>query len=324
MGVVDGDVGAAGAAGTVSREDHRELVGGDAYAVVGDQKNDILLFLPAGEDDGAGFGRLLEDSMENGIFYGGLERELGDLVIHQLIGNIGDKGNLVVIAHILKADVDGNMLFLTGDRADAVLFAQGELIEPGEILHGCRDLVRTTLERHPVDHIHGVVEKMGIDLGLEGIKFRNAKILRSFGLFFHEMVHLPGHVVVGVDEVADLVVGGGTVHGNRRPLADFAHPRDDGRNPVGDGAGEEYGQEKGQHHDSEIDYCKLDNQGAALPEQRPRGKNCHHKPSRLADPIEAHIDGLSENFLLDETVGGKGGLVDLVVIQPVDTGEGSI
>ena len=150
------------------------------------------------------------------------------------------------------------MLFLPGNGADAVLFTQGKLVEPGEILYGDCDLVRAALEGHPVDHIHGVVEKMGIDLGLEGIKFRDTQVLRGLGLLFHELVHFPGHVVVGIDEVADLVVGGGTVHRNRRSLADGPHPRDNRRNPVGDGAGKEHGQEKGQHHDSEIDHNKLD------------------------------------------------------------------
>ena len=44
--------------------------------------------------------------------------------------------------------------------------AQSELIEPGQILYSCADLPRMSLQGLPVDHIHGVIQKMWVDLGL--------------------------------------------------------------------------------------------------------------------------------------------------------------
>ena len=76
-----------GSAGAISGEDHRELVGGDAHAVIGDQKNDVFVLLPACEGNGTGLGWLFQDSVENGIFHGGLAYAGSDFP--NLISGIG-------------------------------------------------------------------------------------------------------------------------------------------------------------------------------------------------------------------------------------------
>jgi len=71
-----------------------------------------------------------------------------------------------MISHILQTYINGNMLFLMGYGGDSLLAAQGELIEPGQILYSCADLLRMSLQGLPVDHIHSIIQKMWVDLGL--------------------------------------------------------------------------------------------------------------------------------------------------------------
>ena len=162
---------------------------------------------------------------------------------------------------------------------------------------------------------------MRIDLCLERIKFRNTQILSGFCLLLHELVHFSCHIVVSVDEIADLVMTGGAVHGDRRTLADGPHPRDNRRNPVGDGTRQEHGKEKSQHQDQKIDHDKLKDQPLTLPQKRLGRQYGHHKPFRFPYPVKADIYGLSQDLLFDKTVGGKRRLADIVIIQPVDTGK---
>ena len=131
-----------------------------------------------------------------------------------------------MIAHILQVNIDGNMFFFLGDSTDSLFTTKCQLVESGKTLHCVTDLRGTSLLGHPVDHIHGIIKKMGIDLSLQGIKLGNSQILSSLGLFFHKLIHFACHIVVSINKVTDFIVCAWTVHRNRRTVADCPHLTD--------------------------------------------------------------------------------------------------
>ena len=72
------------------------------------------------------------------------------------------------------------MLLLLADRGNALFPAKRQLVKPGKVLHSIGDLCVPALLGEPVDHIHRIIKKMGIDLCLQGIEFRNSQFFRRF------------------------------------------------------------------------------------------------------------------------------------------------
>ena len=324
VGIIYGDIGPLGRGISCAGNDLGELLRRDAHPVVRDQKDNVLILHPAGEDNGAGFAVFFQDAVKDGIFNDRLQGELGDLIFHQLVRDIRHKGDAVVIAHILQADIDGDMLFLLGDGADALFAAQGQLIKPGKILYGAAYLVCASLLGKPVDHIHGIIEKVGIDLCLQRIEFRDAQLLGGSCLILDQPAHLPCHIVIGIDQVADLIVGDRTFHGNRRTLADLLHLADDRRDPVGDGMGKDIGKNNSQDQKGNIPENILHHKIIALLDQRPGRKDGDHEPSGLADPVKAGVYFFVQNTPFDKIVGGHDGFLNRFIADPVNTGKGTV
>ena len=226
-----------------------------------------------------------------------------------------------MIAHILQVNIDGNMFFFLGDSTDSLFTTKCQLVESGKTLHCVTDLRGTSLLGHPVDHIHGIIKKMGIDLSLQGIKLGNSQILSSLGLFFHKLVHFACHIVVSINKITNFIVRTWAVHRDRRTVTDCSHLTDNGGNSPCNGFGQGTCEQKGKRQYRNINGQKLQNQDITLIDQGLGGKYRHHKPAWLFDTVETNVNGFPQNILLHETVGGHVGLHDLVVIQPVNSGE---
>ena len=115
--------------------------------------------------------------MEKGIFHNGLKGQLRDLIVLQLSGNVKDKLCAVVVAHILQLHIQGHMGQIVPDPVGQLPPAKGQLVKTGQSLDCPGYLVGLAVLGQPVDHIQGIVEKMRVDLGLEGSEIRLRKLL---------------------------------------------------------------------------------------------------------------------------------------------------
>ena len=109
---------------------------------------------------------------------------------------------------------------------------------------------------------------MWIDLCLEGIKFRDPEIFGGLCLCLHQLIHFSGHIVVGIDQITDLIMGRRAVHGSRRAVADGLHLPDHRRESSGNRVSQHVGKNKSQNQKNGVDKRNLDHQPVALMDQR--------------------------------------------------------
>ena len=165
------------------------------------------------------------------------------------------------------------------------------------------DFFRLSLQCHPVDHIHGIIKKMGIDLCLEGIKLRNPEIFCRFCLLFHQFIHFSGHIIVGINQITDLIVGFRAFHGSWWSVAYGLHLPDHRRKSSGDGVCQYIGKNKGQNKKTCVEQCNLKHQMIAFVDQRRGRKNCNHKPVCIGNTVKAGINLSVQNVSLNKVVG---------------------
>ena len=123
--------------------------------------------------------------MEKGIFHNGLERQLGDCVLAQFFRHIHHKGHTIVIPHVLETHIKAYMLQLLLNEVHQLPAAQSQFIKTGQDLDCFRYFLALPGLGQPVNHIQGIIEKMGINLGLKGAEFRHPKLIRSLFLAVH-------------------------------------------------------------------------------------------------------------------------------------------
>lgn len=88
VGIVDTDVGTAGCAAAGAEKETGKLLFVHTDAVVRDEQYDVVIFDPTGKDNCTGFAFFFEDSVQHGILHDRLKRELGNLILHEFIGDI--------------------------------------------------------------------------------------------------------------------------------------------------------------------------------------------------------------------------------------------
>ena len=162
---------------------------------------------------------------------------------------------------------------------------------------------------------------MRIDLGLKGIEFGNAEFLRRFKLFLQKRRHFPRHIVIGIDQIAYLVMIFGAVHRYQGSFSDFTHLMDDRGDTVGNGMGQKMGDNRGQHKNAKIHQNIFQHQGIAPGDQRFRRKNSDHEPARLLDTVKSCVNCFVQDLAFHKIVGGHKGIADRIIIQPVDPGK---
>ena len=150
------------------------------------------------------FGGALQP-IKNRIFHQGLQRQLGKP--GPLQAGIEADGVLhnILVAGLLDLEVAADMPLLLPQGDDILAAAQGmteEIREIGDHLH--RRLMPVRLDE-PDNGVHGVVEKVRVDLSLEQRQLRSAEA----GLLLSDLLNLgvdPGdHLLHALTEGADLI-----------------------------------------------------------------------------------------------------------------------
>ena len=165
---------------------------------------------------------------------------------------------------------------------------------------------------------------MRIDLCLQGIKLCDSQIFSGFCLIIHQLVHFSCHIVVGVDQITYLIVIYRAVHSYRRSLADLTHLSDHRRDTSCNRTGKPAGQEQGKDEKKQIEKSELHHHLITLGNQWFGGQDRYHKPAWLIDPVKAGVDFIAKDVFFDKIIGRHKGLGNILVSQPVNTGQGFI
>ena len=165
---------------------------------------------------------------------------------------------------------------------------------------------------------------MRVDLRLQRIELRDPKLFRRLFLLFHQQFHLAGHMVVGVDQLADLVADHGLGHRNRRAVLRERHLVDDRRDARCDGPGLPDCDEEGRRDARRAHEGELEQESVRPREKGAVWQHRHHQPARRLYVVKPDVDLFAEHAAHDEVVRGHQRFVNFGVVQPVERVEGMI
>ena len=115
------------------------------------------------------------------------------------------------------------MLQFISHGDDALPLAQADPEKPGQGGHHLDRLRLFFIFHHPDDDIQGIVEEMGIDLGLERVKFSFPLRLMLLHDILHQYLDLAGHVRDGPAQVLDLIGASDIDRHIQLPILQLAH-----------------------------------------------------------------------------------------------------
>ena len=128
-------------------------------------QQDVRCLLPGRHRDGAG-GQAVLHPVEDGILHQGLQDHLGHGPTVQSTLGLYLEGGPPVVAELLDGDVALDQLHLPGHGGGA-LPGQGGPQQLAQLHHHPGGVLAAPGADHPVHGIQRVVQKMGVDLGLE-------------------------------------------------------------------------------------------------------------------------------------------------------------
>ena len=190
-----------------------------AHAVVNDL-NDVMRIFFKGRDFNRSAFCFFRDAVLDGVLDQGLQGDLGQSGVKQLIVGLHHIINGALPAQLLDAHVGvaQPQLLLQGD--DIPPTGERQLVELGQGHHDLLDLVRFLLFGHPADHVQRVVQEVRIDLALQRLELRAGFGTAQVVLGRQHALHFIHHRVVGRDQLSDLILlhgglhsgGGGSAH----------------------------------------------------------------------------------------------------------------
>ena len=148
--------------------------------------------------------------MVDGVFDDGLEGDLVAVVIQARRVHLEPVGKLILVAILLDLQIALGVFDLLGDGDELVALADADAEEPGQGVDHLHRVGVAALFAHPGDGVQGIVEEMGVDLGLKGPELRFAEIYLLLPDGGHQLLDPQHHVAEGTGELLDLP---GTPHG---------------------------------------------------------------------------------------------------------------
>ena len=142
--------------------------------------------------------------MIEGVLHQGLQGDLGDPVGIKFRGDIYLIVQDILVADLLDLQIAAGMaqLFLDGNVVLSFIKAGPE--ETGQGSDQADDLVFLFRFRQPDDGVQGIVEEMGIDLGLEQLQLRPAQVFLFSGDLGDQLLELVDHFIDVLAQFPDL------------------------------------------------------------------------------------------------------------------------
>ena len=316
MDVAEADAGAALAGGSlllprIQQPLHHLLR--HAGAVVGDVDDDIVP-VPAGHNGDLAVPVGIGHAVVDGVFQDGLDNELDGVELLHAVPGLNGGGELVLVAHLLNGEIVAGMLQLIGNGDDVAAPAQGDPEEPGQGGEHHRGLVGAAVLRHPHHGVQGVIEEVGIDLGLKHIQLAASLLLLLAHHVVHQVAQGGDHGAHGVAQVLHFV---GAAHVEVHLLLAGLQLLDGpvqllyrGSDPLGQSQVHEHQQKDGEEHDEEEEEHQL----AVVAPQVFRRHHAHQLPAGVAHGLDGHLPPLALEGLRMDAVGVGGG-VQVVLLQ---------
>ena len=221
--------------------------------------------------------------MVDGIFNDGLQGDLVAVVIQAPRVHVKFIGELVFVAVLLDLEIALGVLDLLGDGDELVAAADADAEQPCQGVHHIHRVGVPPPLAHPGDGVQGIIQKMGVDLGLEGLQLSLAQVDLLLAHGGHELLNPQHHVPEGLGELPDLpgaphravgkVVGVPlkALHGGGQPPQGTAqHP---GQNPAG--------QQGSRQHQTRQAGGDPDHLPHAAVDQLVHKADAHHPPAAV-------------------------------------------
>ena len=146
------------------------------------------------------------DAVVQGVFHQGLEGELGEGDLLQVRGDVDGVAHDILIPGLLNLEIAAHVLFLLPEGDDIPAPAEGVAEEGGQAGYHLYRLLGLLRLDEPDDGVHGVVEKVGVDLGLNQGQLRPAQPLLILGGLLDLTVQPAGHLFKAPVEGANLIL----------------------------------------------------------------------------------------------------------------------
>ena len=268
--------------------------------------NHHITAVPEGADVNLSVPVGIGHAVVDGVFQHRLDDQLDGIeLLHAVFGlNIG--GELVLVAHLLNGEVMPGMLQLVGNGDHAGPPAQGDPEEAGQGGEHHHRILGPAVFRHPHHGVQGIVQEVGIDLGLQHIQFTAALLLFLLNNVIHQMAHGGDHGLNGVAQVFHLI---GAAHIKVRHLLSGLQSLD---RPVqlfhrgGDPAGQPEVDKDQQIHGKEHHKQEEQDDLSVVVPQRRGGHHRHQLPAGVSHGLDRHLPRLSLKFLRMGAVGISG------------------
>ena len=232
-----------------------------AHAVVLHGDDQVLPLPEGGDAQAAGLVRLFKDAVDDGVLDDGLQDDFDDgALLHPRL-HIPFGAHPVLKAHVLYLHIEPGVLEFVRQGDDLFAPAQRKTVEPGQGVHHAAYFRHIVGDGGAVDEVQGIVEEVGVDLGLQGLQLQGFYLLALFQLFVHQGVNAAHHVAEAAHQLADLVPALGRHPGGHVPQLHGVHGVVEQIEPPGDGLAEAVGQEVGrrrqQHHNRQHFHAQL-------------------------------------------------------------------
>lgn len=185
------------------------------------------------------------EPVQNRVFHQRLHHELGHAQVQQLPGRLQSKLNMAH-AVFLNGDVAFHMVEFIGKGKAVLPLVEAEAEEVRKRGHDLADIRVGRAIAHPADHVQRVVEKMGIDLRLQGGIYRFLFLGPRLAELLGQAAYAAGHVVKFPAQHAYFIVRGVSDPRLKLARAKAAASRREARHRHRDAAGQQ--PRDAQHH----------------------------------------------------------------------------
>ena len=186
--------------------DGRDLFLCHAGPVVGYGEENIRSVFPDGDQDLSVVDKTV-DPMIDRVFNDRLECDFVAEIIQTGFLGMDRPGKLVFIAVRLNLQIALRMLQFAADGNQLVPAADADAEQARKGIDHLDSLGVFTLFTHPGDRVQRVVQKMWIDLGLQGAQLRFSKIDLFLPDRFHQLLNLENEVAEGDGEMVNFPNG---------------------------------------------------------------------------------------------------------------------